>query len=232
MSDELRERRQKIETSRKRQLFKHRLLKVGEVIAWAVGLLWTAVLLRSLFRSPVAPPMLGAALRATGGYAASLSAAYLATQVPVPDAAPPWRLAHVRAGPRPSSIVAGFGIGPHWSPQEANGTATTRNPNEIGPQGPQGLGPGVQPGMTGAAGEAGQGIRSPTSDDAYNVLSALRAKCEGLKTYRKYSRDGDQCIWNELSDRDNEAVRLLCEELERLVPDRRPGMGQSGKPAH
>jgi hypothetical protein len=93
---------------------------------------------------------------------------------------------------------------------------------------------GGQSGTTAASGmprEADEGIRSPISGDAYNIISALHAKCEDLKAYRKYSRDGDQCIWKELSDRNTEAVRLLCDELERLVPDRGPGMVESGKSA-
>jgi hypothetical protein len=47
---ELREFRQEIEARRKRLLRKHRLLNLAEFLAWAVGLFWTALLLRSLFR--------------------------------------------------------------------------------------------------------------------------------------------------------------------------------------
>ena len=54
----------------------------------------------------------------------------------------------------------------------------------------------------------------------------------GLEAYRKYSRDGDQGIWKERSDRDDEAVRLLCDELEKLVRYSRLRVGQSGKSAH
>ncbi len=54
----------------------------------------------------------------------------------------------------------------------------------------------------------------------------------GLEAYRNYSLDGDQGIWKELSDRDDEAVRLLCDELEKLVRDSRLRMGQSGKSAY
>jgi hypothetical protein len=100
--------------------------------------------------------------------------------------------------------------------------ATTRNPID------------GQSGTTATSGtprELGRAIRSPLSGEAYNIVSALHAKCEDLKAYRKYSRDGDQCIWKELSDRNTEAVRLLCDELERLVPDRGPGMVESGKSA-
>ena|ERR1700682_2818337 len=47
---DLGEHRQEMETRRKRLLRKHRLMKVVEVVAWAMGLLWTALLLRSLIR--------------------------------------------------------------------------------------------------------------------------------------------------------------------------------------
>ena len=62
-----------------------------------------------------------------------------------------------------------------------------------------------------------QGVGSPISNAAYNVLSALHSKLEGLEAYRKYSQDGDQQIWQQLSQADNQAVETLVGELERLV---------------
>jgi len=63
-----------------------------------------------------------------------------------------------------------------------------------------------------------QGIGSPISNAAYNVLSALHSKLEGLEAYRKYSQDGnDQQLWQQLSQQDNQAVETLIAELERLV---------------
>ena len=112
--------------------------------------------------------------------------------------------------------------------------ATTRDPNEIS-QDSQRSGRSGQSAVTGETGmsrQASEGIGSTISNEAYNIISALHAKCEGLEAYRKYSRDGDQRIWKELSQRDNEAVRLLCDELEKLVRDGRLRMGQPGKSAH
>jgi hypothetical protein len=83
-----------------------------------------------------------------------------------------------------------------------------------------------------------QGIGSPISNEAYDVLSALHSKLEGLEAYRKYSRDvpgGDGGrLWKQLSDMDNQCVQLLVEELERLVKDGRfrmiaPGTGARPK---
>jgi len=90
---------------------------------------------------------------------------------------------------------------------------------------------GVQAGEESAR-STGQGVGSPISNEAFNVISALHKKLEGLEAYRKYSRDGSERIWNDLSQRDNEAVRLLCEELEKIVRDGRLRIGQPGQSAH
>jgi hypothetical protein len=61
------------------------------------------------------------------------------------------------------------------------------------------------------------GVGSPISNEAYNVLSALHTKLEGLEAYRKYQHDGSGQIWQQLSQQDNQAVEMLVQELERLV---------------
>ena len=75
----------------------------------------------------------------------------------------------------------------------------------------------------------GQGVGSPISNEAYNVLSALHSKLEGLEAYRKYSRDGDAQIWQQLTQQDTQAVETLVGELERLVRDGKFRMGQPGR---
>jgi hypothetical protein len=74
-----------------------------------------------------------------------------------------------------------------------------------------------------------EGVGSPISNEAYNVLSALHSKLEGLEAYRKYSKDGDQQIWQRLSQQDTQAVETLVQELERLVRDGKFRMGQPGR---
>lgn len=61
------------------------------------------------------------------------------------------------------------------------------------------------------------GVGSPISNEAYNVLSTLHTKLEGLEAYRKYQQDGNGQIWQQLSQQDNQAVETLVQELERLV---------------
>jgi len=61
-----------------------------------------------------------------------------------------------------------------------------------------------------------QGIGSPISNEAYNVVTALHSKLEGLEAYRKFSADGNK-VWTQLSEQDNQAVDSLVKELERLV---------------
>jgi hypothetical protein len=92
-------------------------------------------------------------------------------------------------------------------------------------------------GVTSTSGQqqmGGQQIGSPISNEAYDVLTALQAKLEGLEACRKYAKDS-LGIWQQLSDLDNQAVRILVGELERLVREGklRPGTpGQSSQPAH
>jgi hypothetical protein len=67
-----------------------------------------------------------------------------------------------------------------------------------------------------------QAIGSPISNDAYNVISALRAKMEGMEAYRKYAEsDSNRQLWQKLTELDTQAVTMLARELE--------SMAQSGK---
>jgi hypothetical protein len=74
-----------------------------------------------------------------------------------------------------------------------------------------------------------QGIGSPISNEAYNVIAALQAKLEGLEAYRKYAQsDSNQQLWQQLTSLDTQAVNLLVEQLERLAQNgqlraRQPG---------
>jgi hypothetical protein len=70
---------------------------------------------------------------------------------------------------------------------------------------------------TGQAGQGSRGIGSPISNEAYDVLSALHSKLEGLEAYRKYAQNGNDQLWQQLSQQDNQAVETLIGELERLV---------------
>lgn len=77
-----------------------------------------------------------------------------------------------------------------------------------------------------------EGIGSPISNEAYNVITALQAKLEGLEAYRKYARDGSEQIWKQLCQSELQSVEKLCTELERIVKDgklrmREPGVGNA-----
>jgi hypothetical protein len=63
-----------------------------------------------------------------------------------------------------------------------------------------------------------QGIGSPISNPAYNVISALQAKLEGLEAYRKYAQsDGNTQLWQQLTQIDTQAVQLLTQQLEQIA---------------
>ena len=76
---------------------------------------------------------------------------------------------------------------------------------------------------------AGEGIGSPISNDAYNIISALHNKLEGLEAFRKYSKDGNNEVWKEMTEADVRCVERLVDELERLVRDGGFRLGQPGK---
>ncbi len=87
-----------------------------------------------------------------------------------------------------------------------------RNEGNVGMEGQRG---GQQQGNV--QGGLGQGVGSPISNEAYNVITALQAKLEGLEAYRKYQKDGGSSIWQELSQADIQCVTTLVDELENLV---------------
>jgi hypothetical protein len=77
--------------------------------------------------------------------------------------------------------------------------------------------------------QAGEGIGSPISNEAYNLISALHNKLEGLEAFRKYSKDGNVELWREMSQADVTCVERLVDELERLARGGGLRMGEPGK---
>jgi hypothetical protein len=68
------------------------------------------------------------------------------------------------------------------------------------------------------SGTTSQGIGSPISNEAYNVIAALQAKLEGLEAYRKYAQsDSNQQLWQQLTQLDTQAVNMLVQQLEQLA---------------
>lgn len=61
------------------------------------------------------------------------------------------------------------------------------------------------------------GVGSPITNEAYNVITALQAKLEGLEAYRKYAQDGQSALWQQLTQQEVAAVGRLVDELEQLV---------------
>ena len=101
-------------------------------------------------------------------------------------------------------------------------TAQNQNGNVNQQQG------GQQNQNTQGQGQTGN-VGSPISNEAYNVISALASKLEGLEAYRKYSNDGSGQIWQQLTQIEIEGVQKLCDELETLVKDGKLRMKTPGK---
>ncbi len=66
-----------------------------------------------------------------------------------------------------------------------------------------------------------QGMGSPVSDEAYDVISALHNKLEALEAYEIYAEDGNADIWQQLSQMDQQAAMVLIHQLEDMVRDGR-----------
>jgi hypothetical protein len=60
-------------------------------------------------------------------------------------------------------------------------------------------------------------VGSPISNQAYNVITALQAKLEGLEAYRKYAKDGDMELWRDLTRNELQLVGRLVAKLEARV---------------
>ena len=86
--------------------------------------------------------------------------------------------------------------------------------------------------MTTQPGQAAQDVGSPISNEAYNVLTALQSKLEGLEAYRKYAAStGTKAFWERLTELDTQAVDKLVNELERLVREDKFRMRAPGQTA-
>jgi len=83
--------------------------------------------------------------------------------------------------------------------------------------------------MSVSRGRPAQGVGSPISNEAYNVITALQSKLEGMEAYRKYADNGVEHLWQRMNDMDQQAVGLLVDELERLVRDGSFRMRQPGQ---
>ena len=80
------------------------------------------------------------------------------------------------------------------------------------------------------SGSTTQGIGSPISNEAYNVITALQSKLEGLEAYRKYAQtDSDKQLWQQLTEFDLQAVNLLTQRLEQLVQNGQLRMREPGQ---
>jgi flagellar biosynthesis chaperone FliJ len=72
-------------------------------------------------------------------------------------------------------------------------------------------------------------VGSPISNEAYDVISALSSKLEGLEAYRKYSQNGNEDLWQQLTSTEVQGVERLVDELERLVREDKFRLRQPGR---
>jgi hypothetical protein len=73
-------------------------------------------------------------------------------------------------------------------------------------------------------------IGSPISNPAYNVISALQAKLEGMEAFRKFAQsDGNEQLWQQLTQLDTQAVQLLTTHLEQMAQNGQLRLNQPGQ---
>lgn len=77
--------------------------------------------------------------------------------------------------------------------------------------------------------KATEGVGSPITNEAYNVIAALHSKLEGLEAYRKFAFDGKGDLWKELTQVEVKCVSRLVDELETLVKDGKFRMVEPGR---
>ena len=77
--------------------------------------------------------------------------------------------------------------------------------------------------------QGGQSVGSPITNEAYNVISALASKLEGLEAYRKYCKDGGSQTWQQLTQLEVQGVQKLVDELEQLVKSGKLRLQTPGK---
>lgn len=80
-----------------------------------------------------------------------------------------------------------------------------------------------------AQGGEHEGVGSPISNEAYNVIAALHEKLEGLEAYRKYASDDAPELWRELTSLEVQGVSKLVDQLEHIVNDGKLRMQEPGK---
>jgi hypothetical protein len=88
---------------------------------------------------------------------------------------------------------------------------------------------GTQGETTQGGGSVQGGVGSPITNEAYNVITALQAKLEGLEAYRKYAKDPNGQMWQQMTQFELQGVQCLVDELEKLVRDGKFRMKQPGQ---
>ncbi len=58
---------------------------------------------------------------------------------------------------------------------------------------------------------------SPVDNNTYNVITALAKNLEACEVYGKFAQDGNQPLWEQLSQKAREQVTLLQQELTKIM---------------
>ena len=61
------------------------------------------------------------------------------------------------------------------------------------------------------------GLDYPIDNPTYNLMQALVSKLEALETYRKYQKDGDQELFQQLIDDDRQHAEQILQMLRQRL---------------
>lgn len=65
-------------------------------------------------------------------------------------------------------------------------------------------------------------------NNTYNLITALSSALEANEVYQKYMKDGNQQIWQQLSQLNQQAVQLLHQELSRTLQNQSQSQTSQG----
>jgi hypothetical protein len=65
-------------------------------------------------------------------------------------------------------------------------------------------------------------------NNSYNIIMALASNLEALEAYHKYSKDGNQQLWEQLARSTEQNVRLLQQALPQAMQQGQSFAGQGG----
>ena len=69
-------------------------------------------------------------------------------------------------------------------------------------------------------------------NNSYNILMAYVSTLEALEAFQKYSLDGNEQLWQQVSQHTEQVARLLQQQLPQVVQHTQGSQGMSSQPGN